>query len=263
MADESTGLPSALVKAVTFTIVIALAGILFVALALAGGLSIGKTTVAVATMPLRTCSAVVGLLLLCTAVFLEFRDRAGRRESTKQQKETSSPSQAPLLQTLDTTGAESFPQMVKNAVRVDILSRTAVNLLSQYEKTFLDLGGRGCQIRLLFVDPSCQAAQFVYGDNSALYDQNVATALTHVRALRKRLGTAFQVHVTKHAPTMSLIAVDRAEAMSAFVHVQLYFLHGAVGRDRPVFKIRYDDAWFSVFRQEFDQLWRESVEWNN
>ena len=58
-----------------------------------------------------------------------------------------------LFYTLDDGSVEPFPSMVKGAIRVQILGRTAVNLLGAYQKIFAELGDDGCEIQLLFVDP--------------------------------------------------------------------------------------------------------------
>jgi hypothetical protein len=152
--------------------------------------------------------------------------------------------------------------MVEGAIRVQILGRTAVNLLGQYEKLFEQLGKDGCEIQLLFVDPLCETAKFIYGSNPEVYKNNIISASQHLSRMKNIVGHSLQVKVTKHAPTMSIIAIEKQDMQQGFLQVQLYFLHSAVGRDRPIFRITRGDRWYRVFRDEFTQLWSDSVEWD-
>jgi hypothetical protein len=164
--------------------------------------------------------------------------------------------------TLDDKPSESFPSMVQNALSIRILGRTAVNLLSQYQKLFEQLGQSGCEIRLLFVDPSSEACNFLYGSNPELYRHNMITAASHLKKLRCAVERQLEARVTKHAPTASIIIIEKQDMQQGFLQVQLYFLHGALGRDRPVFRVNYGDKWYGVFQEEFDGLWSESREWD-
>lgn len=262
MTEEAESWKQTALKAVTFTIVIGISGILFLVLSIVGTLRIGGNVLAVPTTPLRVFAAAVGLVLLIAALWLEWSDRAAKH-AKKQRGAVPLKSTPPALQLqrLDHASTEPFPAMVEEAIRVDILARTGVNLLNQFTQTIKDLSRQGCEIRLLFVDPESDAAKYVYGDSSALYRHNAGTAATHVRSLLT-VGRQFHVRVTKHAPTLSLIIVDRRDAADAFAHVQLYFLHAAVESNRPVFRVRRDDPWFSIFRDEFDKLWQEGKDWN-
>ena len=150
--------------------------------------------------------------------------------------------------------------MVKDAVRVQILGRTAVNLLSQYQKVFEQLGGGGCEICLLFVDPLSEASKFLYGGNPEIYRNNIISASHNIKKLKFVLESRLQVRVTKHAPTLSIIIIEKRDSQQNFIQVQLYFLHSAVGRDRPIFRVNYGDKWYEIFQDEFNRLWSESIE---
>lgn len=164
--------------------------------------------------------------------------------------------------TLDDPLAETFPNMVKDAIRVQILGRTAVNLLGQYQKVLTELGNRGCEVQLLFVDPASQAAEFLYGSDPEFYRSNITIAARQIKKLKQTMGNRLQVRATKHAPTVSVIIIEKQERSLGYMHVQLYFLHSAVGRDRPAFRLDYDDKWYSIFLEEYSQLWSGSSEWS-
>lgn len=262
MASESGSVSTDFLKTISFTVLLAVAGILFLLLALSGGFAISGTKIMLATKELRIASAILGLLLIGTSIVLEAKIRFFRRAESDKPQEAVAIAAQEFFHTLDESPADSFPNMVKDAVRVEILSRTAVNLLSQYRKVFEELGKNGCEIRLLLGDPASDACKFLYGSRPELYRYNVTAAAEHVKELKNLLGSRFQVHVTKYAPTMSIVIVEKRDAVQGFAQVQLYFLHGAVGRDRPVFRIDHGDRWYSMFSEEFLQLWTDSVEWN-
>jgi hypothetical protein len=56
--------------------------------------------------------------------------------------------------------------------------------------------------------------------------------------------------------------VDRPKADEAIIQVQLYFIHGAIAADRPLFSVRHGDPWHPVFADEFEQLWASSRSWS-
>jgi hypothetical protein len=164
--------------------------------------------------------------------------------------------------TLDDKRAESFPNMVRGAIRLHILGRTVVNLLSQYHKVFEELFRSGCEVRILFVDPSSETCEFAYDDSPEIYRSNVATVVSHLDKLRDVGDPRFEVRVIEHPPTLSVIVVEKQDLQQSFIHVQLYFLRSATSWDRPIFRVSYGDKWYRVFQDEFNQLWADSKEWN-
>jgi hypothetical protein len=62
-------------KSITFSIVLTAAGVLFLVLALGGAIVLGDTRIPVSHVPLRVAAAVLGLLLVTTAIGLELHDR--------------------------------------------------------------------------------------------------------------------------------------------------------------------------------------------
>lgn len=192
-----------------------------------------------------------------------FKPQADGETSPPLTDSTLSKSQAEqFFYTLDDKPADKFPNMVKDAVRVQILGRTAVNLLGQYQKVFEQLGRGGGEICLLFVDPLSEASKFLYGGNPEIYRNNIISASHQVKTLKFILERRLQVRVTKHAPTLSMIIIEKRDPQQNFIQVQLYFLHSAVGRDRPIFRVNYGDKWYEIFQDEFSRLWSESIDWD-
>lgn len=259
-------------KNVSFSIALFLVGAVFLFSGLSGGLTVSSYNLAIQDVLPRVVSSIIGVTLIGIAVYLELKMRPASEKTPTTKPATEEKTLAPsetkrgraeeFFYTLDDTPMESFPSMVKDSVRVQILGRTAVNLLGQYEKVFRQLGRAGCEIQLLFVDPSSEASKFLYGGSPEIYRNNIISASQHIKNLKSVLGNQLQVRVTKHAPTSSIIVIERQDIQKSFVQVQLYFLHSAVGRDRPIFKVNRDDKWYSLFRDEFARLWADSVEWD-
>lgn len=211
----------------------------------------------------------LGLALVILGAYIEYRDKVmeSDKRSTKDQEgygEHALTEYMPnkFFYTLDDKRALGFSQMVAGATRVRVLSRTAVNLLSQYSRDFENLGLRECKIELLFVDPNSAVARYLYGDNPEIYQSNIKTAAHHLHKLKQKIGDKIEVRVTPHPPTFSLIIVEKEYSQDSFMQVQLYFLHGAIGRDRPLFRIPYSDPWYRIFYGEFERIWKSSVMWN-
>jgi hypothetical protein len=255
-------------KNISFSIAIFLIGAIFIVLGLSDGIKVASYSLSIQDTLARIISFSLGGAFVAIAIYLEIKVRpAGGRNAEKSAtpKDVLEPKNLQaedFFHTLDDRPAGGFPDMVKNAIRVQILGRTAVNLLSQYERLFEQLGKGGCEIQLLFVDPASEASKFLYGSNPEVYRSNIISASQHLKKLKGIIGNCLQVRVTRHAPTSSVIVVEKQDLQQGFVQVQLYFLHSAIGRDRPIFKVNRCDKWYGIFQNEFTQLWSDSVEWD-
>ena len=155
--------------------------------------------------------------------------------------------------TLDEKVDSNFPELIKDAKSVSILARTAVNLLGQYERQFEELGKRNCSVKLLFISPKSEAVKYVYGSNPEIFDENIRKMNYHLSKLKQKNGHLFEARCINHAPTTSLILIEREE--NSYIVVQLYFLHSRISRDRPLFKVFSTDIWYNAFYDEFNLLW--------
>lgn len=254
-------------KNLSFSIAMFVIGAIFILLGLSGGFFLTDYSLVIQETWPRVIVSLVGAILVGLGVYIEVRSKSLLEKptaiKTKEQPGEPTGLQAEaFFYTLDNSRAESFPNMVQGAVRLHILGRTMVNLLSQYGRVFEELSKSGCEVRLLFVDPSSEACKFLYGSNLEIYRNNIATAASHLDRLRRVCGHQLQVKVTRHAPTSSIVVVEKQDLQQSFIQVQLYFLHSAVGWDRPIFRVTYGGKWYKIFQGEFNQLWSNSEEWN-
>lgn len=160
--------------------------------------------------------------------------------------------------TLDDKMNSNFPDIVRGAKSVSILARTAVNLLGQYERNFIELLKNECGVKFIFISPKSEASKYVYGSNPEIFEENIRRMSLHLNALKRKAPDFFSSHCIQHAPTMSLILIEKENESENFIIVQLYFLHSRISRDRPLFKVSFSDKWYNAFKAEFDQLWQNS-----
>ena len=105
----------------------------------------------------------------------------------------------------------------------------------------------------MFISPESEATKYVYGTNPEIFDENIRKMNHHLTRLKQKNGNLFEAKCIKHAPTTSLILIEKEK--DSFIIVQLYFLHSRISRDRPLFKVFSSDKWYNAFSEEFDQLW--------
>lgn len=160
--------------------------------------------------------------------------------------------------------SEPFPKLVEGSRELSILSITAVNLLNHHFEVFEKLGKHGCKLKFLFLSPTSETSQFIYGGNPKVFRNNVNSTVDSLNRLKSICGKNLEIRTISFAPPIGIILILKETSMfskSYFAHVQLYFLRGAIGANRPVFKIRAEDKWFQTFKDEFDKLWKEAEVW--
>lgn len=215
---------------------------------------------------------LIGGCLLIIAIFLELmqwernkKEENNAKISQSEKSELSIEAKAlradNLIFPLDKHPLGSFQSFTKGARKVYILGRTMVNLLSQNSRVIEDLCASGCEIKILFVDPSWEGSGFLYGISDDTYQNNVRSCTGRLRELLKKGEGRFHPKIIRHAPPFSVIIVGFENAAQNFIHVGMYFLHSRHGFDRPTFIVRYGDRWYQDFVDEFDALWDNAREW--
>jgi hypothetical protein len=248
------------IKNLRFSIFLALAGLGLLVLGLTGGISVGKYVLVMTSAIARTSGSIVGLILIGLSIWLEyFRNPTHVHPEAAESKKVRAQD---VLHTLDDNSATTFPTRVKDAHRISIFARTAVNLLNTYQETFLEVGRRGASVRLLFVNPHSDASRTIYGGSHQIFVQNARTTQHVLSRLKAQMGARLDVRATQHAPTFGITMIEHAESLRDLIDVQFYFLHALTGRNRPILSIHHDDKWYNAFRDEFETLWNEAAPWD-
>lgn len=215
----------------------------------------------------RVLSSSVGVLTLIAGFVITVilkRIEVQSSTPTKSKEPSKQSIEAQNFFTTVTGKAESFEEMVQGANQLFILSITSVNLLNQHYEVFEELGRTGCEVRFLFLNPTSEYSKWTYGGNPEVFKDNISTTIRNLNKLKPTFGANLKVHIIEYAPPIGIILVEKKRVLSDkyFAHVQLYFLRGAIGANRPVFRINYGDKWFETFKKEFDDLWKESKSWD-
>lgn len=215
----------------------------------------------------RIFSSAVGVLTLIGGFVITVilkRIEVQPNTQTKSKEPSKQSIEAQNFFTTVTGKSESFDEMVQGANRLYILSITSVNLLNQHYEIFEELGRTGCELRFLFLNPNSEYSKWTYGGNPEVFRDNISSTIRNLNKLKPIFGANLKVHIIEYAPPIGIILVEKKRVLSNkyFAHVQLYFLRGAIGSNRPVFRVNYDDRWFETFKKEFDDLWKESKSWN-
>lgn len=234
------------IKGVSFTVALLIIGAVFVVVALASSLTFSGTNYAIQSGVLRSVVASAGTLLIVLACGLEIKSRRETRKTVRQNADD-------FFFTFN-KGPVGFEELVAGATQVSLLTRTGVNLLSQYSHIFQEMLNRGCRLRFLLLDPTSESCAHVYGAKF-IFAKNVATAHFHIGQLQSAAGKLLEVRTTKHAPTFGMIWVEKKDREKGIVQVQFNFYHSVVGNDRPEFILPHGSRWFSIFSNEFDALW--------
>lgn len=255
-------------KGVTFSILLAALGVALVLVGAAEKLTLIGSEIQVRDPAFRVVLVVLGIILLLGASAFQITELR-RTPSKSAESEPPAPAAPPatagdlpaaagesFFRTLDDSQIGSFPACVEGGIRLQILARTVVNLIGQYSHVFASLAQKGCDIQILLVDPSSESSRYLYGSNHALYLRNAKTALTRLAELQQQYSESIHVRFFPNVPTVSIMNVERRDAAESFVQVQMYFIQGAIGRDRPIFRITRADPWYRVFRDEFESIWK-------
>ena len=251
---------------IKFSVLALVIGVLLIVIAFATNIHLGEYQFDLINFPLaRLIIGGVGGVLIALSIYNEWiKEKSNNDKHQRQRYKVSNKNVLPkdFFFTLeDSNRAISFPKMIEGATKIRILSRTSVNLLGQYRREFIRLGRRGCKIELLFVDPDSNVTQYIYGDDPSVYQLNIQTTKRHLRRLKQEIGDNIEIRIMSNAPTLSLLLLEFPEKERNFIQVQLYFLHGAIGRDRPLFRVPYGDPWYRVFVEEFEKTWENSKPW--
>lgn len=254
------------IKNISFSIALVIIGAIFILIGASGGLFIDNFSFIIDQSWAKGILLIFGVGMVGTAVFVEMKSKStqpklqthDRSIDKSLYQHTGAES---FFYTLDKKGIESFPEMITDAISIKIMARTIVNLLNQYEKDLEKICETGCELKFLLVNPESDVSKSLYGINpEAFYNNAIATA-RHLERLRGTIGTKLQTRIINRAPTISIVIVEKNEAINGMIQTQFYFLHSAVGRDRPIFNIHFGDKWFQTFADEFNELWKEGIDW--
>jgi len=243
-----------LLKQLSRSALLVVAGLVVVVLSLSASFEFGPLKYSSdAPFPSRIALFCVGLVLVSVGLVSEYLAFRRRSKASHSSANVPAPRVDTLFRTLDEL--PGFNVFIRDSTRVSILGRTAVNLLTSYERSLQEVCASGTEVRIVFVDPRSDAAKHLYGSQADTYAQNLEAATKQLARLTASIGSRLAVRTTTDVPPFSLILIE-GHQKPRMIRVQLNFMHSRIGRDRPVFVVEEGDAWFDAFQEEFEATWR-------
>jgi hypothetical protein len=152
-------------------------------------------------------------------------------------------------------------QTMSRARELLITGVTRNTLFTSKYSWFEDSLTKGCSIRVMLIDPSCDAivvaAERYYAERSSESTRNrINQTLRILAELKRSTGGDLSARLTAHPLAMGAIAVDarpgiRAEATALFAEYYTYQARG-----EPKFVLQPTDGqWFENLYQEAEALW--------
>lgn len=174
----------------------------------------------------------------------------------------------PLL-TVDDACEFSLPKMLDGAVRVDVLSRSLVNLMNQYATQIARIVQQGGVVRIIILAPLLELGRHLYplpfaGNGDTVFRRHitaVADRIRYIESLTTSATGSFEVRTTQFIPQYGMVTTWRKAAQDAKTIVQLNFLFTRTERDRPLICIDAHNRWFPAFNDEFESVWINSDPW--
>ena len=157
-----------------------------------------------------------------------------------------------FLYSLDTNPDQDFSKIISDAKRVTIIGRTAVNILNQFEAALKNSLKSGCEYRILAYDYR-EEDHPKYSTHSK---NNHNTAYDSFMELQKEYPNLIYRETAKW-PGNGILFVEYEQEQNNYIQILLY-PHTIKGSQRPMFKINFNNEWYTKFLMEIETLWGDA-----
>jgi hypothetical protein len=213
-----------------------------------------------------TLGLLVGIALsLLTERYVDSRQTRHRQESiaeTVLRIEGALDGSGQTLDSLVVTNS-ALPRLedrFEGAKRISISGGSLTRLATEYHHKFVELVNKGCEIRLLMVDPDKVGAEqlhsaAVYGGPSLEdYRQQIARAIKSLQIIEPAPPGKLEIRVASFAPPFSLVVIEHFDGR-AIIQLQVYPFQ-TPARDRPTWIIdaTIDPELHTLFGSQFDRM---------
>jgi hypothetical protein len=236
---------------------IIIVGLIIFIIGAAGGLPIGDPPLQVSDTSWRLALGIVGILLLVIGILLLLRENATEK---RQSKNAGNMSPEEFFIWLDHPNRPTFEELFKDATRICLVGKTAINVLGGNSRHFRDMANNGCRLQFMFPKPTLNKA--IYSSDPDRYKKNFEVTKSALKEIKRVAGERMQVKLINQIPTMAMIIIERKNPEKNKILVQLYFVRAHHETDRPVFIVPYKDKWYETFIYEFDELWKDGELWD-
>lgn len=143
-----------------------------------------------------------------------------------------------------------FSKIIKDAKKVSILGRTAINIVNLYDTDIRESLEAGCSYRILTCDYKDSLIAQIY---SKRFIENAITASLFFEDIQKEYhNLEFRTINKILGYSMTIVEYDQAERN--LINCIVY-QNTMKGNQRPMFTIKYDNNWYKKFVKEFNFLW--------
>lgn len=236
---------------------IVIIGLVIFIIGAAGGLPVGNPPLVVSDVAWRIALGIIGVLLLIVGILLLLKENASDKRKSK--TNTNIPPEKFFIW-LDHPDRPKFEAFFKDATRICVVAKTAVNVLGGNSRNFQDAAKSGC--RLQFIFPNTTLNKSIYGSDPERYNKNLEVTKLALKEIKDVAGERMQVKLINYIPTMAMIIAEYKNPENNKILVQLYFLRARLQTDRPMFIVPYKDKWYETFIYEFDELWKDGTLWD-
>jgi transcriptional regulator with XRE-family HTH domain len=121
---------------------------------------------------------------------------------------------------------------------------------------FKDASARGCEIKVLLLNPDCAAVATIdseEGSPSGTLAARIRSALSRFTAMRQRARVAVRTYDA--APSVSIVRCDSRMIVTPYMR---FF----IGSNSPSFELqRSNGTMFDRYVKHFELTWKEAIEW--
>jgi len=245
-----------------------LGAVLLISSALTGGQTIVGTTHIALDSNYRTALLVFGGLLVVSgilAVYWAARSaQATQTSKTCQQQQATFPRPPEdIFYNWDDRRCQTFGDIIKNSTELILVGRTVVNVLNSYSKELKQVLESNGHVTIVTVDEGSPGALAMYHNSPELFSKNSSVASSVIDELKKLGKDRLIVLKCNCPPNFAILFSKGSGSRSSTLLVQLYFVHAAIGRDRPLFIVPESDKWYPMFKKELDAIVASSNQDNN
>jgi hypothetical protein len=153
------------------------------------------------------------------------------------------------------------------AKEIAITGGSLFRLANEYLGYFEHKAEEGCSLKFMLLHPESEASKLVAEyvvyevKDYNIYDTQLITSLNNLYGLKQRYGALVEIRTYKSVPPFSLLICDPNKDYGSIM-VELY-TYKVPTRERPQFTLQRsrDPRWYSVFLQQFNQMWEKATPW--
>lgn len=154
-----------------------------------------------------------------------------------------------------------FIEMIRDVKKFHFMARTGVTFLSRYCSTLKKAISNGCECKFIILNRDSDMIR--NGRYETAFDQkNADMSYFYLNDLKNYNPEKVKIHLTDFYPTFDIEYFEKNDGRKMIL-VQSHFLISHLGPDRPMFMLYESDYWYQIFKDEIDEMWKNTSEWSD